>query len=166
MADDEDGDPARGTVSRGPAESFARPWLTTDPDRLVGRGHPIGDFLEAWAWDLLEREDGHVRVSAHLPDHVRNPRGELFGGFTPTYVDFIALHTVISRARRTEPTGRPRLATSSMHVEYFEPVVGPQFIIDSRREKQRGRTHYMLIRFYHDDDLAVMASTTMRELRS
>jgi hypothetical protein len=26
-------------------------------------------------------------------------------------------------------------------VDYFEPVVGPQFIIDSRRERQRGRTH-------------------------
>jgi hypothetical protein len=25
---------------------------------------------------------------------VRNPRGQLFGGFTPTYVDLVALFTV------------------------------------------------------------------------
>ena len=149
----------------GEEQATARPWATTEPGRLVGRGHPAGDFLEAWAWELLEEGDGYVRVSAHLPDHVRNPRGQLFGGFTPTYVDMIALFTVRSRVERSEPrSGHGWLATTSMRVDYFEPIVGPTFILDSRREKQRGRTHFVLTRFLQDGELAVLAATTMREI--
>ena len=149
----------------GEDEPMARPWATPEPGRLVGRGHPAGDFLEAWAWDVLEEGDGFVRVSAHLPDHVRNPRGQLFGGFTPTYVDLIALFTVRSRAQRSEPRSHQWLATTSMRVDYFEPIVGPTFVLDSRREKQRGRTHFVLTRFLQDDELAVLAATTMREVQ-
>jgi acyl-coenzyme A thioesterase PaaI-like protein len=148
-----------GTDQRG-----VRPWATTEPGRLVGRGHPAGDFLEAWAWDLLEEADGYVRVSAHLPDHVRNPRGQLFGGFTPTYVDLIALFTVRSRATRAAGRGFGWLATTSMRVDYFEPIVGPKFILESRREKQRGRTYFVVTKFFQDDELAVLATTTMREV--
>jgi len=146
-------------------EPMARPWATPEPGRLVGRGHPAGDFLEAWAWDVLEEGDGYVRVSAHLPDHVRNPRGQLFGGFTPTYVDLIALFTVRSRAQRSEPRSHQWLATTSMRVDYFEPIVGPTFVLDSRREKQRGRTHFVMTRFLQDGELAVLAATTMREVK-
>jgi acyl-coenzyme A thioesterase PaaI-like protein len=113
---------------------------------------------------VLEDGDGLLRVSAHLPNHVRNPRGQLFGGFTPTYVDLIALFTVRSRAQRSAE-GRPGwLATTSMKIDYFEPILGPRFIIDSRREKQRGRTHVVLTRFLQDDVLAVLAATTLREV--
>jgi acyl-coenzyme A thioesterase PaaI-like protein len=143
---------------------MARPWATPEPGRLVGRGHPAGDFLEAWAWDVLAEDDGYVRVSAHLPDQVRNPRRQLFGGFTPTYVDLIALFTVRSRAPRSEPRSHQWLATTSMRVDYFEPIVGPTFVLDSRREKQRGRTHFVLTRFLQDGELAVVATTTMREI--
>ena len=145
-------------------DPLARAWATIEPGRLVGRGHPAGDFLEAWAWDVLDEDDGYVRVSAHLPDHVRNPRGQLFGGFTPTYVDLVALFTVRSRTERSAPDGHRWLATVNMRVDYFEPIVGPSFIIDSRREKQRGRTHVVLTRFLQDDELAVLAATTMREV--
>ena len=146
------------------SEPVSRPWATTEPGRIVGRGHPAGDFLEAWAWDLLEQHDGYIRLSAHLPAHVLNPRGQLFGGFTPTYVDLVALFTVRSRAQRADSVRRGWLATTNMKVEYFEPITGPTFVIDSRREKQRGRTHYILTRFLQDDDLAVLAATTMREV--
>jgi acyl-coenzyme A thioesterase PaaI-like protein len=152
-----------GTVA-GDDEPTLRPWVTPEPGRLIGRGHPAGDFLEAWAWEVLDEGDGHVRVSAHLPAHVRNPRGQLFGGFTPTYVDLIALFTVRSRAHRAAPGGHRWLATTSMRVDYFEPIVGPSFIIDSRREKQRGHTHHVLTRFLQDGALAVLAATTMREV--
>ena len=145
-------------------EPIRRPWATPEPGRLVGRGHPAGDFLEAWAWEVLEEADGYVRVSAHLPDQVRNPRGQLFGGFTPTYVDLIALFTVRSRAERAQAGANRWLATVSMKVDYFEPVVGPTFIIDSRREKQRGHTHFVLTRFVQDGELAVLAATSMREI--
>jgi acyl-coenzyme A thioesterase PaaI-like protein len=149
----------------GEDEPLARPWATTEPGRLVGRGHPAGDFLEAWAWDLLERDEGYVRVSAHLPDHVRNPRGQLFGGFTPTYVDLIALFTVHSGEQTIGArSGQRWLATTSMRLDYFEPIVGPTFILDSRREKQRGRTHFVITRFLQYGELAVLAATTMREI--
>ena len=149
------------TRTEGPT---SRPWVRPEPGRLVGRGHPAGDFLEAWAWDVLAEADGYLRVSAHLPDRVRNPRGQLFGGFTPTYVDLIALFTVRSRAQRTDRARHRWLATTSMRVDYFEPIVGPSFIIDSRREKQRGRAHHLLTRFLQDGELAVIAATTLREI--
>jgi acyl-coenzyme A thioesterase PaaI-like protein len=56
------------------------------------------------------------------------------------------------------------LATTNMRVDYFEPVTGPRFVIDSRRERQRGRTHFVSTRFLQDDELAVFALTTMREV--
>ena len=130
----------------------------------MNRGHPVGDFLEAHAWDLLEERRGFLRLRIHLPAQVKNPRGQLFGGFTPTYVDLIALFTVRSRAQRTDRARHRWLATTSMRVDYFEPIVGPNFIIDSRREKQRGRTHHVLTRFLQDGELAVIAATTLREI--
>ena len=145
-------------------EPTNRPWHTTEPGRLIGRGHPAGDFLEAWSWELLEEGDGLLRVSAHLPAQVRNPRGQLFGGFTPTYVDLVALFTVRSRAERVAKKNLGWLATTSMRVDYFLPIVGPRFVIDSRRETQRGRTHFVLTRFLQDDALAVLAATTLREV--
>ena len=58
---------------------------------------------------------------------MRNPRGQLFGGFTPTYVDLVALATAFAGAAQVP---RPAwLATTSMSVDYFEPVVGPRFTI-------------------------------------
>jgi acyl-coenzyme A thioesterase PaaI-like protein len=140
------------------------PWAAPEPGRLVGRGHPAGDFLEAWAWEILEEAPGYLRVSARLPDHVKNPRGQLFGGFTPTYVDLIALFTCRAGPDRLTARDRPRgwMATTSMRLDYFEPVVGPTFVLDSRLEKQRGRTHFVVTRFLQDDDLAVLAATTLR----
>jgi acyl-coenzyme A thioesterase PaaI-like protein len=145
-------------------EPISRPWVTTEPGRLIGRGHPAGDFLEAWSWELLEEGDGYLRVSAHLPAQARNPRGQLFGGFTPTYVDLVALFTVRSRAERAAKKNLGWLATTSMRVDYFLPITGPRFVIDSRRETQRGRTHFVITRFFQDDALAVLAATSMREV--
>jgi len=145
-------------------EPIARPWVTTEPGRLIGRGHPAGDFLEAWSWELIDEGEGYIRVSAHLPNQAKNPRGQLFGGFTPTYVDLIALFTVRSRAERAAKRNLGWLATTSMRVDYFLPIVGPRFVIDSRRETQRGRTHFVLTRFLQDDMIAVLAATTMREV--
>jgi acyl-coenzyme A thioesterase PaaI-like protein len=140
------------------------PWVPTEPNRLVGRGHPAGDFLEAWAWDVLGEDVGFLRIGAHLPDQVKNPRGQLFGGFTPTYVDMVALFTTRAGPDRLTGTRRSWLATTSMHVDYFEPITGPQFVMDSRLEKKRGRTHLVLTRFLQDGELAVLAATTMREV--
>src|ERR671937_703435 len=85
-------------------EPTLRPWASPPPGRLVGRGHPAGDFLEAWAWEVLDEAPGYLRLEATLPDHVKNPRGQLFGGFTPTYVDMVALFTVRGGGGRTATT--------------------------------------------------------------
>lgn len=137
-------------------------WAAPEPGRLVGRGHPAGDFLEAWRWDLLEERSGYLRIEAQLPDRVKNPRGQLFGGFTPTYVDLVALFTV--RAGPARVSGERRwLATTSMRVDYFEPITGPTFLIDSTLDKRRGRTCFVTTRFVQDGELAVFAATTLRE---
>ena len=58
------------------------------------------------------------------------------------------------------------LATTNMRVDYFEPVVGPRFRIQSELTKQRGRTCFVETRFlnHEDDDLLVLALTTMRRV--
>ncbi len=66
--------------------------------------------------------------------------------------------------------GRPRevpttwLATTNMRIDYFEPITGPRFVIESVREKQRGRTAMVATRFFQDGELAVFALTTLREV--
>lgn len=141
------------------------PWAAVEPGRLIGKGHVAGDFLEAWKWEVLDEDVGYLKVAAELPDHVKNPMGQLFGGFTPTYVDLVALFTVRAGPGRRDVTGpRHWLATTNMRVDYFEPLVGPAFVIESREEKRRGRTRFVLTRFLQDGELAVLASTTIREL--
>jgi acyl-coenzyme A thioesterase PaaI-like protein len=141
-----------------------RPWANPPPGRLIGRGHPAGDFLEAWAWSLEEEGPGYLRIEAALPEHVKNPRGQLFGGFAPTYVDLVALFTVRPPEARRDGATRAWLATTNMRVDYFEPIVGPRFVIESRLEKKRGRTNFVATRFFQDDELAVFALTTLREV--
>jgi acyl-coenzyme A thioesterase PaaI-like protein len=139
-------------------------WTKPEPGRLLGRGHPAGDFLEAYDWLLLDKRVGHLRVEAGLPTQVRNPRGQLFGGFTPTYVDLVALFTV--RVGTDDADGIPRrwLATTQMRLDYFEPITGPRFVIESELEKKRGRTNFVLTRFFQGESLAVLAATTIREI--
>ena len=144
---------------------FVRAWTTRKPGQLVGKGHPAGDFLEAYEWSVLEEGSGILRIRAHLPEHVKNPRGQLFGGFTPTYVDLIALFTVRTATPREAGGFRTWLATTNMRVDYFEPIVGPEFTIESRLLKKRGRTHVVETRFFDPaETLAVFALTTIREV--
>jgi len=138
-------------------------WRHPEPGRLIGKGHPAGDFLAAYEWSVLEERPGYLRIEAGLPDRVRNPRGQLFGGFTPTYVDMVALRTVHAGL---DPATRANtwLATTNMRVDYFEPITGPTFVIESEVEKRRGRTCFVVTRFFQDDELAAYAVTTMRQV--
>lgn len=133
------------------------------PGRLLNRGHPVGDFLEAYEWDLLEERRGFLRLRIHLPAQVKNPRGQLFGGFTPTYVDLIALLT----CRTGEGADAPRhwLATMNMHVDYLDPITD-DFRVESRLLRKRGRTCWVETRFL-DEHGALLANalTTLREVR-
>jgi len=150
-------------ASQSDTSAMMRAWRDPEPGRVIGRGHPAGDFLEAYEWRLLERRAGYLRIEAGLPAQVRNPRGQLFGGFTPTYVDMIALMTVNAGVDRASLPPR-WLATTNMRVDYFEPIVGPTFTIESQLEKRRGRTSFVITRFFQDDELAAHAVTTMREV--
>ncbi|MGH9304732.1 MAG: hypothetical protein ACRDZ5_10020 [Acidimicrobiales bacterium] len=131
----------------------------------MARGHPTGDLLEAYDWDLLDEKAGYLRLEACLPAQLCNSKGQLFGGFTPTYVDFVAVHTPRAGADRSLPWAIAWLATTSMHVDYFEPVVGPRFLIDSTEERRQGRAHFVTTRFFQQDRLAVLALTAMKEPR-
>jgi acyl-coenzyme A thioesterase PaaI-like protein len=165
VTDASDADEEEGSADVPPEVTAARrAWTSAPPGRLIGRGHPAGDFLDAFDWELLEEREGYLKLIATLPARVKNPRGQLFGGFTPTYVDLVALFTV--RAGRERHSGPPTrwLATTNMRVDYFDPIVGPRFVIESVEERRRGRTHFVATRFFQDDVLAVYAITTMREV--
>ena len=144
---------------------MSRIWRTEDPKRLVGRGHPVGDFLEAPEWDVLERGERTLRLRAHLPEQVKNPRGDLFGGFTPTYVDFVALHLFHLNGSEAEP--RRWLNTASLQVDYFAPIRGPHFEIWGELLQRRGRSAWVQLRFLSTTgELCALGQVTLIEQRS
>lgn len=146
---------------RASVTDVSETWMTDDPARMMGRGHTAGDFLEAWKWTVEQAAEGFLRVSAHLPERALNPAGQLFGGFTPTYVDLVSIFTVIGPGASR---GVRWLSTVSMSLDYFEPITGPTFVIEGREEKRRGRNHHVITRFFQDDELAVIAATTLRDV--
>ena len=137
------------------------------PGRLVSRGHPAGDFLEAYDWEVLEEDVGRLRIAAHLPAHLLNPQKQLFGGFTPAYVDLVSLHAVRAGPDRRAAALIPGhwTATVNMRVDYYEPIIGPRFIVESEVEHRRGKMSLVATRMYQDDVLATFAITTMRSMQ-
>lgn len=150
-----------------PAKDVLFTFSPDDPTRIIGRGHTAGDFLEAYDWTVVEESPGRLLIESHLPAHVKNPRGQLFGGFTPTYVDLVSLFTVRAGPDRLSRSGDwAWLATTNMRIDYFEPVMGPTFQMESWIEKDRGRTVMIATRFLQDGELAVFALATMRKVAS
>ena len=141
-----------------------RPWSQAEAGMLMGRGHAAGDFLQAWDWRILEERPGYLRIDAPVPKHVLNPRGQLFGGFTPAYVDLIALHTVRAGPDRlTAP--RRWLATTNMRLDYLEPVIGPRCVMTSELLRRRSKMNFVQTHFLGiEGEILVMALTTMREV--
>jgi acyl-coenzyme A thioesterase PaaI-like protein len=135
-----------------PVDDSDRAWTTNDPDRLVARGHNAGDFLEAWEWTVLERGADRLVLEVHLPEHLKNPRDQLFGGFTPVYVDFVALYTVRSAEAATSPNIPFRFFnTINMRCDYFEPIMGPTFHIVGEIENRRGQICLVSTKFLATD---------------
>jgi len=132
------------------------------PGRLMNRGHPAGDLLEAYAWQLLEEGAEGLRLRCHVPDALRNPQGHLFGGFTPIYVDLVAICTVRAAQRPDAAAPLGWLATLNMRVDYFDPVVR-DFGLESRVIRQRGANYWVETRFVDDDGtLLAQGLTTLR----
>jgi acyl-coenzyme A thioesterase PaaI-like protein len=123
-------------------------WRSPEPGRLMGPGHPAGDFLNGPDWRVLSESTGHLVVDVPLVDAAKNFKGHLFGGFAPAYIDLIALRTV---SAGTKERTHGWLLTLNLHVEYFEPVAGPRFVIDSRVVNRRGRTIFVEVRFLDRD---------------
>lgn len=141
-------------------EGLRRVFAERAAGRLMGRGHPVGDYLEAYDWELLEERDGFLRLRVHLPPQVRNPRGDLFGGFTPTYVDLVALLTYRAGQPPTSPRGW--LHTMNMRIDYFEPIQDG-FFIESEVIRKRGRNGWIETRFLDGHGtLLAFALTTLR----
>ena len=146
-----------------PADRPLPSWRYAEPGRIIGRGHPAGDFLEAYDWSIVESRPGYLKLDVHLPTHLKNPRGQLFGGFTPTYVDLVALRTV----SETRPAGDPPawLTTLKMNVDYFEPIVKERFLLESEVVHRRKGTYLVQVRFRDPDgSLLAFAVVTLREV--
>lgn len=137
-------------------------WGSPAPGQLMGPGHPVGDLLRAPEWRLLDEDTGYFRIEALLVDSAKNYRGHLFGGFAPTYVDLVALRTV--SAGRSLDVAHGWLVTLNMRVDYFEPIDGPTFLIESRIRHRRGRTILIETLFKDESDrMTLFALTTLRE---
>jgi acyl-coenzyme A thioesterase PaaI-like protein len=134
-------------------------WRNPEPGRLMGPGHPAGDFLDGPDWRVLEESEGRLVVDVPLVPAAKNFRGHLFGGFAPAYIDLVALRTVSAGARSEAPHGW--LLTLNLHVEYFEPVEGPRFLIDSQIVNRRGRTLFIETRFKDAAGKMLLFATTL-----
>ncbi len=125
-------------------------------------GHSAGELVEASEWKILREERGLVEVEAHLPSQVLNPRGQLFGGFTGTYVDMISLYTC--RTLNEDSSASPWSATVNMRIDYFAPVLGPRFnllgeLINDGRSTCLIATTFSAL----DGEKLVYAITTLRK---
>jgi uncharacterized protein (TIGR00369 family) len=144
------------------SEPAPPPSLFPAEGRAIGPGHSAGDFLGAPEWLVLEARDGFVRIDATVPARVRNPRGQLFGGFTGVYADLVALFT----ARAGAPAGvwRGWLATSNMRVDYLRPVTGERVLLEGRVIHRGSRSHLVEVRILDPDGTPLVhALVTMLE---
>ena len=146
-------------------DATTAPWAQTVPGQLMAPGHGAGDLLEAYKWRILDERPGLLQVQVHLPESLKNPQGQLFGGFTPTYVDLVSLYTVHTVDRDKDPTDeRSWLTTINMRCDYFEPIVDATFTIPGEIVNQRGLTTLVATKFFQADTMAAHAVTTIREL--
>jgi len=125
-------------------------------------GHPAGDFVESPKWKILKYEPGLVEIDAHLPKQVMNPRQQLFGGFTGTYVDIVSIHT--ARSVLTKDTASNWTTTINMRIDYLEPVLGPRFIMRGEMIKNGRATCLVATHFLdYEGTVLVYAVTTLRK---
>ena len=125
-------------------------------------GHNAEDLVETSKWKILREEKGFIEIDVHLPEHLLNPRKQLFGGFTGTYVDIISLYAC--RTLFDKSSDFTWSATVNMRIDYFAPVLGPRFrltgevINDGRSTCLVGATFTDL-----DGNKLVYAITTLRK---
>ena len=125
-------------------------------------GHNAGDLVESTQWKILREDRGKVEVEAHLPSHLLNPRGQLFGGFTGTYVDMISIYTM--RTLYSQEDRFKWSATVNMRIDYFAPVLGPSFRLMGELIKE-GRSTCLISTLFCDSggNKLVYGLTTLRK---
>lgn len=129
---------------------------------FMSPGHSAGDLVETAKWKVLREEPGLVELDVHLPAHLLNPRKQLFGGFTGTYVDMVSIYTVATLV--TDNTLFSWSSTINMRIDYFEPVLGPRFILRGSLIKETKNTCLVATEFIDDKGVKlVYAITTMRK---
>ena len=142
-----------------------RSWDEVPEGSLIQSGHRVGDQLDASSWRVRERSAERLVAEATLPVAMQNYRGQLFGGFTGAYVDFIALALVREEMSADEKQSMG-LTTLNMRIEYFEPVHGPRFVLEADILKKRGANYFVEVRFRGLDGLLlVAASVALRRLK-
>jgi acyl-coenzyme A thioesterase PaaI-like protein len=129
---------------------------------FLSPGHNAGDLVESHQWKILQEEPGLVEVDAHLPDHLLNPRNQLFGGFHGTYVDMIAIY--VARTLITAESDFKWSTTVNMRIDYFAPVEGPRFLLKGELIND-GRSTCLVATTFSDPDgnKLVYAITTLRK---
>lgn len=125
-------------------------------------GHNAGDFVEASKWIIKREERGLIEIDVHLPDRLLNPRKQLFGGFTGTYVDMISIYTVRTLFSDKHQFGWA--ATVNMRIDYLAPVLGPRFILRGELISE-GRSTCLVASHFEDfeGNKMVYAITTLRK---
>jgi acyl-coenzyme A thioesterase PaaI-like protein len=113
------------------------------------------------AWKVLAESPGYVKIRVPLLPRLKNRRQQLFGGYTPAYVDMLAYRV----ARSGSPDHSDAfVATTSMRIDYLEALTGDYFEVECQLLKARGRNAITEARFFQDGALAVFAVTTMLAL--
>lgn len=123
-------------------------------------GHCAGDLLEASDWKILHESIGRVEIDAHVPAKVMNPRQQLFGGFTGTYVDMLALYTL----RTMFPAKQDFwITTINMRIDYLDPVVEPRVRLVGELINQGRSTSLVAVTFCNSaGEKLVYALVTLR----
>ena len=111
-------------------------------------------------WKVIAEEAGYVRVEVPLHPWLRNPLGQLFGGFTPSYADMLAFR--VARSGDLASRGSSIwYATTGMRVDYLEPITAEHFQVECQLLKARGKSMLIETRFYQGDVLAAFAVVTI-----
>lgn len=94
-----------------------------------------------------------------------NPQGQLFGGFTTTYIDFVSLHTVHSSDPDHDPSSpRDWLTTLNLHCDYFEPITEETFTVRGEVLNQRGANSLVSTKFFQGRTMAAHGLATLRRV--
>jgi acyl-coenzyme A thioesterase PaaI-like protein len=123
------------------------------------RDHNAARLMEAYEWTILDIREGYLELDCHLPPQVLNLGGTLFGGFTPTYVDFVSIWTCMT----TMPQVMQWLSTVNMRVDYLEPIAPPRFRMLGRLLNLRKRDYLIQTEFRAESGtLLSLGLTTLR----